>query len=370
MQLRFIGLILLSFGFSTTVSSSISSSASSSDSPPTSLNLLDLLSHSSNHTILVRLFQRTRLIPTLNKLQFNALQDHHGITILAPTDHAIRQRAERDQQLRLQRQLESSLDGERQMREPQQGFTAEYLELPQIQSSSTRQHSSTPDNQRFSVWEWALKLVEGGYQDQDSMRLVWRPSDEATSSSSTISIHSSPPTIQDHENIHALLRQELLYHIFNFTLPFSSTSFSPSDSTSTSDLLISETSKPPQMISTLHLPSRKLLTDPTRPGDDPHPYPPGSPEIPHPGDEDRGGLLGGEGQKLRYSWKSEGSGKEDSDGDQEEGIDKDESKSLYFGVDSRGKGGIKTSEDGIIVSQLYGKIVSLEGVLELPPPLG
>lgn len=53
-----------------------------------SLSLVDLLSSSSNHTLLVRAFQRARLIPLLNRL--------NGSTLFAPTDEAIK--AERDKE--------------------------------------------------------------------------------------------------------------------------------------------------------------------------------------------------------------------------------------------------------------------------------
>lgn len=48
------------------------------------INILDLLSNSSDHRILVRLLQRSRLVPTINRLQ------HRGtnLTFLAPIDSA------------------------------------------------------------------------------------------------------------------------------------------------------------------------------------------------------------------------------------------------------------------------------------------
>lgn len=49
---------------------------------PASLTLVDLISASPNHTLLVRAFQRARLIPALNRL--------NGSTLFAPTDDAIK----------------------------------------------------------------------------------------------------------------------------------------------------------------------------------------------------------------------------------------------------------------------------------------
>ncbi|KAE8233514.1 hypothetical protein CF326_g1452 [Tilletia indica] len=63
------------------------------DDGPTSFNLIDLLSHSKNHFIFVRLLQRARLVPTLNNLmQFG---DGRGLTILAPTNNAFLKSADR-----------------------------------------------------------------------------------------------------------------------------------------------------------------------------------------------------------------------------------------------------------------------------------
>lgn len=58
-------------------------------------NPLDVLTSSPNHTIFVRLLQRTRLIPTLIRLV--EFDDGSGITILAPTDEAFRKEAEASQ---------------------------------------------------------------------------------------------------------------------------------------------------------------------------------------------------------------------------------------------------------------------------------
>lgn len=55
---------------------------------PTSVKLVDLLSASANHTLLLSAFQRARLIPTLNRL--------NGSTLWAPTNEAIERQAERE----------------------------------------------------------------------------------------------------------------------------------------------------------------------------------------------------------------------------------------------------------------------------------
>lgn len=312
-------------------------------SPPSSLNLLDLLSESPNHTILVRLYQRTRLIPTLNQLQFRAHVDNHGITILAPTDHAIRQKAMNQRSIR-QKESGKRYGELAQGSQSEVGrvnrFKAEYLDVTAAINPPTSNYAQSNPEDSLGIWEWAIQMLESGSSEDSEMKLIWRPSSPSTSSIIL-------PT--QHENIHALLRQELLYHVLNFTLPLNSSTISPSNSK-------------PNMISTLHLPSRRLLFDPTRPGDEPHPqphpFPPSNP--PHPGDEDMGGLLGGEGQKL--FWNSRTSKKVEDE--------KEESYDNYFGTDSKGNGGVKMRENGVIRSKGYGEIVELDGVLELPPPLG
>ncbi|GAA5927388.1 uncharacterized protein JCM15063_005884 [Sporobolomyces koalae] len=53
-----------------------------------STSIVDVLSASPDHSLLLRAFQRARLIPTLNRL--------NGSTVFAPTDEAIRQAQERE----------------------------------------------------------------------------------------------------------------------------------------------------------------------------------------------------------------------------------------------------------------------------------
>lgn len=68
----------------------------SSTTPVTtaSLSLVDLLTSSTNHTLLLRAFQRARLIPLLNKL--------NGSTLFAPTDEAIKLERKRESMTGLQ----------------------------------------------------------------------------------------------------------------------------------------------------------------------------------------------------------------------------------------------------------------------------
>ncbi|GAA5861216.1 hypothetical protein JCM3774_002230 [Rhodotorula dairenensis] len=56
--------------------------------PPDTTHLVDLLSASQDHRLLLAAFQRTRLIPTLNRL--------NGSTLFAPTDEAIRRERDGD----------------------------------------------------------------------------------------------------------------------------------------------------------------------------------------------------------------------------------------------------------------------------------
>lgn len=261
-------------------------------SPPLP-NLIDVLVHSPNHSILVRLFQRTRLIPTLiNLMEFG---DGRGLTIFAPTDDAIRRKVQMDTQKRQDVRSTPMVE-------------AEYVE-----------HFQNPR----SIWEWAIHLIEEkDAPDQDTHDLI------------------APVWTADKTrlgNVNALLRQQLLYHMVNHTLLL--------NMTKDAVLMCSEgsadsvTSRPhPLMLSTLHLPSRRLLHEPTRPG--PIPQPPGA--------EDHGALLGGEGQKVRLTCNGE--------------------KLASVGVDSRGHGGAQILD--VNRSSTKGIVISIDGILELPPDLG
>jgi len=121
------------------------------------------------------------------------------------------------------------------------------------------------------------------------------------------------------DNIQEKLRQDLLYHMLNGTLP----SFpNPEESTV-------------QVHETFHYP-RKPIDPPT--GDPP----PSPPWIPEPG-----GTLGGLPQRLRLAGRS---------------------KDVWVGVDAFGKGGVKVVKGRVDVAN--GVLVGIDGVLEPPPSLG
>lgn len=162
------------------------------------------------------------------------------------------------------------------------------------------------------------------------------------------------------DNIGARLRQHLLHHIVNYTLPYDVIT----NRTRNNLADRSEYSLPlhrPDIHSTLHRPSRSLLEEPTRPG--PIPQPPGGPR--HPGAEDRGGLLGGEGQKFRTVWKW-ASQDETGDRDPTAAKHKRSTGSLWFDVDATGQGGFQAIEE---YRTPKGLVISLNGTLTLPPSL-
>ncbi|KAM0750330.1 FAS1 domain-containing protein [Meredithblackwellia eburnea MCA 4105] len=72
---------------------------STAPSPPTasSISLVDILAASPNHTLLLKAFQRARLIPTLNRL--------NGSTLFAPSDDAIKQESAREKQASAQHSI-------------------------------------------------------------------------------------------------------------------------------------------------------------------------------------------------------------------------------------------------------------------------
>ncbi|KAL7417557.1 hypothetical protein BDY24DRAFT_411530 [Mrakia frigida] len=126
---------------------------------------------------------------------------------------------------------------------------------------------------------------------------------------------------QKPDNILFELRQNLLYHLLNFTLPLPSSS-----SSSLFD------SQHPQTLETLLFPSRySAHTTPS-----PAPAPPWLPE------RERGGLLGFEGQRVR-------------------GIRREEED--WVGVDWKGEGGVKVLG---MKEAANGVVVKVEDVLEKP----
>lgn len=197
------------------------------------LNLVDLINTYPELSTFTRYLQRTRLIPTLNRIQTYD-QDHTGITIFAPTNAAF-------------------------------------------------------DN---------AELGHGS---------IW-----------TEELHTNT------DNIQAQLRQQLLYHILNYT--------------------VSATESNVTYLETLHLPSRKRLSEPTRPGNIPQkPLTP-----PHPGAEDNGGLLGGSGQMLRVVRSANGS-------------------ILHVGSDAHGSHGAYVVH--VDRRSPYGDLYIIDRVLNLPPSL-
>ena len=258
-----------------------------------SFNLIDLLSQSPEHTILVRLLQRTRLIPTLNRLQ--EFDDGSGLTLLAPTNDAFLRK--RDEQV------------------------------------MQRQQTVGSDTASPTLWEYLLDEKQTDAQPLSSAAspCIW---------------HNSVCVAAG--NVNAVARQHLLYHVINYTLPF----------TLSQDTGPHSPSQPlpepgsPQMHITLHFPSRRMLTEPTHPG-----------RVPVPDDEDHGGLLGHHGQRVRVALV------EDKDKSKPALFRsfKSKRKSLCFGTDERGQGGAKSlGEDWRSKS---GVIHHIDSVLDLPPSL-
>jgi solute carrier family 25 carnitine/acylcarnitine transporter 20/29 len=178
-----------------------------------SSTLVDKLSEDPDYTTLLRLLQRARLIPTLNRL--------NGSTLFAPTNDAI-----------------------------------------QRHSSLSRLNSLTGDN------------------------------------------------------VNEQLRQELFYHLLNYTVVL------PKEK----DILVTKT---------LHFPR----DSPEPPSRDPPPSPPWLP-VP-------GGSLGGEPQRLRAAARK---------------------GRVHVGVDAFGKGGAKVVKDPVDAGN--GLLVGIDGILPLPPSLG
>lgn len=187
-----------------------------------SITLVDALSADPDFTSLLRLLQRARLIPTLNRL--------NGSTLFAPTNDAI------------------------------------------------KRHSSSN-----SLWHTALEGDQFAFND----------------------------------NVQEKLRQELLYHLLNYSLP----------ATPTENSL--------QIHKTLHFP--RTAVEP--PSHEPPPLPPWMP-VP-------GGTLGGEPQRLRVASR---------DG------------SVWVGVDAFGKGGAEVVKGQVDAGN--GVLLGISAVLDVPLDLG
>ena len=126
------------------------------------------------------------------------------------------------------------------------------------------------------------------------------------------------------DNIQAELRQQLLYHVLNYTL------LDGNDAN--------------LFLETLHFPSRKRLFEPTRPGT----VPQKPQDPPHPGAEDSGGLLGGYGQMLRVVRAENGS-------------------ITHVGMDHRGMHGARVIH--VDRRSRHGIVYLIDRVISLPPSL-
>lgn len=227
------------------------SSLDSSPSPLFTSTLVDLLSSDPSYSTLIHLLQRTKLIPTLNKL--------NGSTLFAPTNDAFKRANE-------------------------------------IQGS---------------FWQ-------GSFDDDSDL---WDD--------------KNPNKKKKPDNILFELRQNLLYHLLNFTLPLS-----PSDDNDTSlspKSLFPSTDQQPTTLETLLFPSPYTVHKTPIPA----PAPPWLPE--------RGGLLGFEGQRLRGIHRGERDGED------------------WVGVDWKGEGGVKILE---VKESANGIVVKVEDVLEKPGSVG
>lgn len=249
--------------------------------PPIVSTPLDVLTSSPDHRIIVRLLQRTRLIPTL--LRLIEFDDGSGLTIFAPTDDALRAEA-------------------------------------------------ADEASETSIWTRAMRLL----RDEDADK-----------------------QIEEANNIQEHLRQHLLHHMINYTLPYETTTNLSKKAKSESGPWRTSVTTPlpiesPHMHSSLHFPTRRGLHEPSRPG--PIPQPPEGPT--HPGDEDQGGLLGGEGQKLRMIWRWRDEQQQDED------KKRDPRGSLYINVDAQGRDGVAALRE---YRTRHGTVVSINGTLALPP---
>jgi solute carrier family 25 carnitine/acylcarnitine transporter 20/29 len=118
------------------------------------------------------------------------------------------------------------------------------------------------------------------------------------------------------DNVNEQLRQELFYHLLNYTVVL------PKEK----EILVTKT---------LHFPH----DSPEPPSRDPPPSPPWLP-VP-------GGSLGGEPQRLRVAARK---------------------GRVHVGVDASGKGGVKVVKDPVDAGN--GLLVGIDGILPLPPSLG
>ncbi|WFD20029.1 hypothetical protein MCAP1_002273 [Malassezia caprae] len=155
--------------------------------------------------------------------------------------------------------------------------------------------------------------------EEDAGLTIFAPTNEAFGALFSEDVGGTLP-----DNVQAVLRQRLLYHVLNYTLP-------PVGPTL-------------ELYETLHLPSRKRLFEPTRPGRIPQ-----KPQRPpEPGAEDHGGLLGNHGQHMRIQRNEAG-------------------QVMRVGVNARGQGGAQCiSRDA---RSRQGILYVIDRVLDVPPPL-
>ena len=206
--------------------------------------------------------------------------------------------------------------------------------LPAVAPAQLPLHGSPPTTQAFT-------LVDALYSDPDYLSLIkllqrakliptlnrlnsstfFAPTNDAIkrqSSSNPLWKHALRDDVEElQDNLHLQLRQQLFYHLLNYTLPGLPTEQTPQEH---------NTSLYP-----------RDYTEP--PSQEPPPYPPWIPA--------QNGTLGTQPQRLRLSARDD---------------------AVWVGVDATGKGGakiVKTHNETV-----NGKLFGLNRVLEMPPDLG
>lgn len=302
-------------------------------SPPhtSSLTVIDLLSSSFNHTILLHLLQRTRLIPTLNLIQ--------GVTVFAPTDRAWEEWADK--------RLGDGADpfrGSSQLTEMSAGDLATYIRAISPATKQDQRHSK----------------LDAREQGGDGIF----------------------PEFADNILHHA--RSLMLYHLLNYTLPPPEPSRLP-DYNQEKDYwsyTLSDAEKGSIITTTTTL----FFPDTNReqkhpPSDKPPSKPPWAPSG-------GTGALGGKGQKVRILFEGL-----ESDAGFGKGREDNRLKIGKVGVDHRGEGGAgvwdwyteeeqsaltekgnregegRSGDENVRVGS-NGVVIGLEGVLDMPETIG
>jgi len=105
--------------------------------------------------------------------------DDHGITILAPTDHAIRQKAMNQRSIR-QKESGKRYGELAQGSQSEVGrvnrFKAEYLDVTAAINPPTSNYAQSNPEDSLGIWEWAIQMLESGSSEDSEMKLIWRPS--------------------------------------------------------------------------------------------------------------------------------------------------------------------------------------------------